>query len=120
MTIMASAPVAAGSRLIDAPTADLLVIPRPRRACPIIWCAGCDRPDPGVTVHLSRTWTGADRFDGARWWIQVTQRHTPTGVLPAVVDVTGVEGTFGSLLDMADDLLAADALAKRINAGGAR
>jgi hypothetical protein len=99
-------------------------IPGQRRAgystpppCSIVWCVGCVSPDPGVVDHYSKTWTGEDRFDGARWRIQVTQRRTLSGVEPAVVDVNEAEGTFGSLAAMAADLLAADALAKQINAG---
>jgi hypothetical protein len=85
--------------------------------CSIAWCVGCDSPDPGVVDHYSREWAGADRYDGARWQIQVTQRFTPEGVQPAVVHVNEAEGAFGSLTALAADLLAADTLAKQINAG---
>jgi hypothetical protein len=85
--------------------------------CSIAWCVECVSPDPGVVDHYSREWTGEDRFDGARWRLQVTQRHTPEGVQPAVVDINDGPGTYGSLTAMAADLLAADALAKQINAG---
>jgi hypothetical protein len=89
----------------------------PAPPCSIAWCVGCVSPDPGVVDHYSKTWTGEDRFDGARWRIQVTQRRTPEGVQSAVVDVNEATGTFGSLTAMAAALLAADALAKQINAG---
>jgi hypothetical protein len=85
--------------------------------CSIAWCVECFNPDPGVVDHYSKTWAGEDRFDGALWRIQVTQRYTPEGVGPAVVEVNEAEGTFGSLTAMAAALLAADALAKQINAG---
>ncbi|MEV2236727.1 hypothetical protein [Micromonospora sp. NPDC049891] len=92
----------------------------PLPPCPD-WCDGdCNSPDPGVVDHYSKPWTGEDQYDGAKWHIQVTQRYTVDGIEPAVIDVVGVEGTFGSLAAMASDLLAADTLAKYINAGGAR
>lgn len=91
------------------------------------WCTQCDIPDPGVVDHYSRTWRGDDHFDGASWTVQVTQRiqQVPDGTLIvglAVLDVSGVDGAYGSVRGLVRALLMAQQLADRINAdrkGGA-
>jgi hypothetical protein len=85
------------------------------------WCVECRTPDPGVIDHYSRTWKGSDWFDQASWTVQVTQRvqQGPNGELIeglAVIDVTGVEGTYGSTADLTRALILAQQLADRINA----
>lgn len=85
------------------------------------WCVGCEHPDPGVIDHYSRTWEGEDLHDGASWRVQVTQRvqQGPDGGViegRAVIDVTGVEGAYGSTAGLARALMLAQALADRINA----
>ncbi|MFI2663349.1 hypothetical protein [Micromonospora carbonacea] len=85
------------------------------------WCVGCRTPDPGVIDHYSRTWEGTDLCEGASWRIQVTQRvqqDSAGAVIEglAVIDVTGAEGTYGSTVEFARALLAAEALKNTINA----
>ncbi|MFI1194141.1 hypothetical protein ACH4T9_12900 [Micromonospora sp. NPDC020750] len=86
------------------------------------WCDGaCQHPDPGVIDHYSRTWEGEDLHDGASWRVQVTQRvqQAPDGSViegRAVIDVTGVEGAYGSTSSLARALMLAQVLADRINA----
>lgn len=89
------------------------------------WCVGCTHPDPGVIDHYSRTWKGSDLYDGAEWRIRVTQRiqqapdgNTIEGL--AVIDVIGVEDTYGSVAGLARALMLAQALADRINASRKR
>ncbi|MEV5819366.1 hypothetical protein AB0L22_09335 [Micromonospora haikouensis] len=84
------------------------------------WCTGCTHPDPGVIDHYSRTWEGTDLHDGADWRVQVTQRvqQGPRGEVIeglAVIDVIGVEGTYGSTAGLARALMLAQMLADRIN-----
>lgn len=85
------------------------------------WCIECRNPDPGVIDHYSRTWSGTDLNREATWLIQVTQRVTrcPDGSTfegLAVIDVIGVEGTYGSAVEFARSLLMAEALKDAINA----
>ncbi|MFF0822479.1 hypothetical protein ACFYUR_19120 [Micromonospora haikouensis] len=90
------------------------------------WCNGsCRHPDPGVIDHYSRVWEGTDLHDGDDWRIQVTQRvqQGPNGEViegRAVIDVTGVEGTYGSTAALARSLMIAQMLADRINASRRR
>ncbi|QKW15446.1 hypothetical protein [Verrucosispora sp. NA02020] len=84
------------------------------------WCTNCVTPDPGVVDHYSRIWAGGDWYDAATWKVQVTQRvqQGPDGNLIeglAVIDVTGVEGTYASTADLARALLLAQQVADRIN-----
>lgn len=83
--------------------------------CDLSWCVKCVSPDPGVIDHYSRPWEGTDEYDGATWAGVVTQRYEQGHPTPAVIDFES-EGTFGSLAALAADMLAADALATRINA----
>lgn len=85
------------------------------------WCTECRTPDPGVVDHYSRVWRGSDWLESARWRVQVTQRveQGPDGTVTkgrAVIDVLGVEGTYGSIADLARALILAQQLADRINA----
>ncbi|NIL62664.1 hypothetical protein [Salinispora arenicola] len=87
------------------------------------WCVECHIPDPevGVVDHCSRTWKGSDWHEEATWKIQVTQRvrQGPDGTVIeglAVIDVIGVEGTYGSTADLVLALMLAQQVADRINA----
>lgn len=84
------------------------------------WCVECHTPDPGVVDHYSRTWKGSDWHDEATWQVQVTQRvqQGPDGTVIeglAVIDVIGVEGTYGSTADLMWALMLAQQVADRIN-----
>ncbi|MDZ5443773.1 hypothetical protein U2F26_13675 [Micromonospora sp. 4G57] len=105
-----------GQRLINGDTTPLI-----RRVgystpplCQLSWCVKCVSPDPGVVDHYSKPWEGTDEFDGATWSGVVTQRYEQGHPTPAVIDFESA-GTFGSLAALAADMLAADALATRIN-----
>lgn len=93
--------------------------PTPLTPCPD-WCAECNAPDPGVVDHYSQIWSGSDHYDEATWRVQVTQRVTNRVPGRAVVELIGAEGTYGSTSGLVQALLAADALAARINAEHAK